>query len=240
VADQLKYLFVVKPGADPRMIQLRYRGVDLVQINSAGQLEVRTSLGGLTDDKPSAYQQTNMAIVDVDVAYDLQPAWAMHFNMGLASQLRPIDPLIIDPAILVYSGFIGGSGDDRGNAIAVDSDGNAYITGETNSLESSFPDVAGPDRSFNGSVDAFVAKVNAAGTALIYAGFIGGTGDDRGKAIAVDGDGNAYIAGDTTSTQISFPVTIGPDLTQNGATDAFVAKVNASGTSLSYAGFHRW
>ena len=238
VADQLKYLFVVKPGADPRAIQLRYRGADLVQINSAGQLEVRTSLGGLTDDKPSAYQQANMAIAGVDVGYDLRTGMGDSFQYGfrLANYDRSM-PLIIDPAILVYSGFIGGSGDDRGNAIAVDSDGNAYITGETNSLESSFPDVAGPDPTFNGSVDAFVAKVNAAGTALIYAGFIGGTGDDRGKAIAVDGDGNAYIAGDTTSTQTSFPVTVGPDLTQNGATDAFVAKVNASGTSLSYAGF---
>ena len=86
-------------------------------------------------------------------------------------------------------------------------------------------------------MDAFVAKVNAAGTALIYAGFLGGTGNDRGKAIAVDSVGNAYIAGDTTSTQSSFPVTVGPDLTQNGGTDAFVAKVNASGTALSYAGF---
>ena len=239
VANQLKYLFVVKPGADPSAIKLRYRGADSVAINRAGQLAVRTPLGDLKDDKPTAYQERSSELADVAVAYDLQSSAAgesYQYGFKLAAYDRSI-PLIIDPAIFVYAGFIGGSGDDRGNAIAVDSDGNAYITGETNSLESSFPDVAGPDQSFNGTVDAFVAKVNAAGTALIYAGFLGGTGNDRGKAIAVDSAGNAYIAGDTTSTQSSFPVTVGPDLTQNGGTDAFVAKVNASGTALSYAGF---
>lgn len=239
VANQLKYLFVVKPGADPSVIKLRYRGADSVAINRAGQLAVRTPLGDLNDDKPTAYQERSAELADVAVAYDLQSSAAgesHQYGFKLADYDRSI-PLIIDPAILVYSGFIGGSGDDRGNAIALDSDGNAYITGETNSLEATFPEVVGPDRSFNGTVDAFVAKVNAAGTALIYAGFLGGTGNDRGKAIAVDSAGNAYIAGDTTSTQSSFPVTVGPDLTQNGGTDAFVAKVNASGTALSYASF---
>ena len=239
VANQLKYLFVVKPGADPSAIKLRYRGADSVAINGAGQLEVRTPLGDLKDDRPTAYQDGISAIADIEVAYRLLPSAdneSYQYGFKLAAYDRSV-PLIIDPAIFVYAGFIGGSGDDRGNAIAVDSDGNAYITGETNSLEATFPEVAGPDQSFNGTVDAFVAKVNAAGTALIYAGFIGGSGNDRGKAIAVDSAGNAYIAGDTTSTQSSFPVTVGPDLTQNGGTDAFVAKVNASGTALSYAGF---
>ena len=238
-ANQLKYLFVVKPGADPSAIKLRYRGADSVAINRAGQLEVRTPLGDLKDDRPTAYQDGISASADVEVAYSLLPRAdneSYHYGFKLAAYDRSV-PLIIDPAVFVYAGFIGGSGDDRGNAIAVDSDGNAYITGETNSLEATFPEVVGPDRTFNGTVDAFVAKVNAAGTALIYAGFLGGTGNDRGKAIAVDSAGNAYITGDTTSTQSSFPVTVGPDLTQNGGTDAFVAKVNASGTALSYAGF---
>jgi uncharacterized repeat protein (TIGR01451 family) len=238
-ANQLKYLFVVRPGADPGAIQLRYRGADSIGINSAGQLEVRTLLGDLKDEKPTAYQEANLEGSGIEVAYDLRPSSggdSNQYGFKLANYDDSL-PLILDPALLVYSTFIGGSGDDRGNAIAVDSDGNAYITGETNSLETSFPTVAGPDRNFNGNVDAFVAKLNAAGTALIYAGFIGGTGDDRGKAIAVDSGGNAYITGDTTSTQISFPVITGPDLTHNGATDAFVAKVNASGTALSYAGF---
>src|SRR5207245_2450464 len=91
---------------------------------------------------------------------------------------------------------------------------------------------------FNGgNYDAFVAKVNAAGSALTYCGYIGGSGDDRGYGVAVDISGNAYVTGITQSTEATFPVTIGPDLTYNGFTDAFVAKVNAGGTALAYCGY---
>ena len=96
----------------------------------------------------------------------------------------------------------------------------------------------GPDLTSNGLLDAFVAKVNPDGTALVYAGYIGGTLLDAGFGIAVDGAGNAYVTGFTDSTEASFPVTVGPDLTFNGGSfDAFVAKVNAAGTTLDYAGY---
>lgn len=141
---------------------------------------------------------------------------------------------------LVYAGYIGGIGTEEGQAIAVDTDGNAYVTGAvqySGLYPIEFPAIGGPDLTYNGSNDAFVVKVNAAGTALVYAGFIGGSGADLSYGIAVDSNSNAYIAGYTTSTQASFPVTIGPDLTPNGYEDAFIAKVNASGTSLVYAGY---
>jgi len=139
---------------------------------------------------------------------------------------------------LLYAGYIGGSEYDYGNGIAVDSAGFAYITGHTSST--GFPTVVGSmDTTFNGYYDAFVAKVNALGTALVYAGYLGGSGDERGNGIAVDSAGNAYVTGYTTFTD--FPVTVGPDLTYNenpgGYSDVFVAKVNASGTGLAYAGY---
>ena len=139
---------------------------------------------------------------------------------------------------LVYAGYIGGSGDDNGQGIAIDGSGNAYVTGYTDSDEATFPVTVGPDPTFNGSYDAFVAKVNAAGTALVYLSYIGGSGDDYGYGIAVDGSGNAYVTGTTASNEATFPVTVGPDLIYNGGPwDAFVAKVNAAGTALSYAGY---
>jgi hypothetical protein len=145
--------------------------------------------------------------------------------------------LVLDPAILVYCGYIGGSSADLGYGIAVDGSGNAYIAGYAFSTQASFPVLYGPDVTHNGDVDAFVAKVNASGTMLLYCGYIGGSEFDTGYGIAVDGSGNAYIAGYTASTQASFPVLYGPDLTHNGGNDAFVAKVNASGTTLLYCGY---
>jgi len=135
---------------------------------------------------------------------------------------------------LVYAGFLGGSGWDEGEGIAVDAAGNAYVTGNTNSRN--FPAVVGPDTSYNGGDrDAFVAKVNPSGTALLYAGFLGGSGWDVGWGIAVDAAGNAYVTGGTNSR--NFPAVVGPDTSYNGSADAFVAKVNPSGTGLVYAGF---
>src|SRR5439155_287511 len=126
---------------------------------------------------------------------------------------------------LDYAGYIGGSGTDAGNGIAVDTSGNAYVTGYTTSTQTTFPVTVGPDLTHNGATDAFVAKVTADGTGLDYAGFIGGSDGDLAYGIAVDASGSAYVTGYTASTQSSFPVTVGPDLTQNGDYDAFVAKI---------------
>ncbi len=138
---------------------------------------------------------------------------------------------------LEYCGYVGGSGDDYGYGVAVDLLGNAYVTGYTSSSEATFPVWMGPDLTHNGSLDAFVAKVNASGTALEYCGYIGGSANDYGRGIAVDGLGNAYITGSTYSTESSFPVAVGPQLKSGGDQDAFVAAVNASGTALQYCGY---
>jgi hypothetical protein len=141
---------------------------------------------------------------------------------------------------LDYCGYIGGSDDDQGTGIAVDFAGNAHVVGIAFSTEATFPVVIGPDLSHNGSQDAFVASVSPSGAALVYCGYIGGSSGDAGWGIAVDVAGNAYIAGNTTSTEATFPVTVGPDLTFNGGTiygDAFVAKIDADGSELDYCGY---
>jgi len=138
---------------------------------------------------------------------------------------------------LVYAGYIGGADGEFGHGIAVDAAGNAYVTGYTQSDQATFPVTVGPDLTYNGGGDAFVAKVRADGTGFVYAGYIGGAGWDPAYGIAVDAAGNAYVVGTTTSDQSTFPVLVGPGLTFNGAEDAFVAKVRADGTGLVYAGY---
>ena len=111
------------------------------------------------------------------------------------------------PVALAYSGYIGGSDTEYGIAIAVDAAGNAYVTGPASSNESTFPVTVGPDPTYNNGIhDAFVAKLEADGTGLVYAGYLGGQGDDRGFGIATDAAGNAYVTGETSSTEATFPV----------------------------------
>jgi hypothetical protein len=143
---------------------------------------------------------------------------------------------------LIYCGYIGGLDTDVGYAIAVDSSGYAYVTGQTASTQATFPVKAGPDLTFNGGWDGFVAKVKADGSGLVYCGYIGGSSDDYGQGIAVDSSGNAFITGYTWSTESTFPVAVGPDLTYNDGgdssfSDAFVAKVKADGTGFAYCGY---
>ncbi len=247
-ANHLKYRFVVRPGADPKRIRLAYRGAERLSADAGGGLEIVTTAGVLRDAAPAAWQETEEGRVTVRAAYalgrrvsgsgeeSLDAALDYGFSVG---GYDPTKELIIDPVVLVYCGCIGGgSGEDIGTGVAVDGTGCAYVTGHTASGEGSFPEKVGPDRFYNGGAfDAFVAKVNAAGTDLEYCGYIGGTGKDEGFGIAVDASGNAYVTG-RTSSSTDFPVLVGPDLVYNGGDfDAFVAKVNADGSGLAYCGY---
>jgi len=126
---------------------------------------------------------------------------------------------------LLYATYIGGRSDDKGAAIAVDNLGQAYITGSTTS--SNFPLVSSNRGTLGGSTTAFVLKLNAAGNALLYSGYLGGTTWETGNAIAVDSSYNAYIAGDTQSP--NFPTKNGTQPTFGGGTDAFITKLNPAG-----------
>jgi hypothetical protein len=142
-----------------------------------------------------------------------------------------------DGSGLDYCGYIGGTGWDTGQAVAIDSAGRAYVVGYSGSDETSFPVLVGPDLTFNAGGDAFVARVKADGSGLDYCGYIGGVSDDSGLGVAVDNAGNAYVTGNTRSDETTFPVLVGPELTHDGNLDAFVAKVKADGSGLDYCGF---
>jgi len=134
---------------------------------------------------------------------------------------------------LVYSTYLGGLNQDYGFAIAVDSKGNAYITGQTTS--NAFPTTAGAyQTSFGGNQNAFVTKLKPSGAGLAYSTYLGGTGQDSGRAIAVDAAGNAYIVGSTSST--NFPVLNAPQPNFGGGpSNGFITKLNPLGSALVYS-----
>jgi hypothetical protein len=137
---------------------------------------------------------------------------------------------------LVYSTYIGGAGRDSAAAIALDPSGNVYLTGFTQS--SDFPTTPGAlDRTRGGACDAFVTKLNAAGSGLIYSTFLGGGDYDRATSLAVDALGNAYVTGNTSSP--SFPVTPGAYDTSfaGGWSDVFLTELNPAGSALVFATF---
>ena len=139
-------------------------------------------------------------------------------------------------AALLYSTYLGGGGDEQSNGIAVDTTGQAYVTGYTPSTD--FPTVTPFQATLAGGSklgDAFVTKLSAAGTSLLYSTFLGGSSIEQGRSIAVDGAGQAYVTGHTSSTD--FPTVTPVQVSLAGGTDAFVTKFNAAGTSLLYSTF---
>ena len=135
---------------------------------------------------------------------------------------------------LVYSTYAGGSGDETGTGIAVDKQGNAYITGYTDSSDFSGIGSGSFQQSLSGTTNAFVLKLNSQGNTMVYATYLGGSGSDSGYNIAVDGDGNAYVTGLTQSTDFPLAAPIQTSLgTASG--DAFVAMFGPSGTNLVFS-----
>ena len=232
----LKYEFRVGAGHNPGDVRFFYEGAD-TSVNEAGQIEVTTPVGGFVDERPYAYQVVDGERLEVPASYR---ETALSGGLPVYGfQLGDYDPrhaITIDPAVLVYAGYIGGSSRDEAYGIDVDSQGNAYIVGTTESSEMTFPVTAGPQLTFdNRTSDVFVAKVDPTGTRLIYAGYVGGNFFDHGEDIAVDSAGNAYITGWTRSTD--FPTIGSLDSSHNGRKDSFVAKISADGTQLIYSGY---
>lgn len=230
----LKYELRVQAGADLSRIGLAYGGADGVSVGNAGNLLIQTPLGTLRDSRPRSYQRIGGKHVPVDSRYAVKSG-GNGYGFALGSSYDPRHPLVIDPGI-EYSTFLGGSAADRGNGIVVDGAGSAYVTGSATSLN--FPTTAGAfDTTHNGSGDVLVTKLNAAGSALDYSTYIGGTAGDSGLAIAIDGTGRTYVTGSTGSPD--FPTTAGAyDTSYNatpGAANAFVTKLSPDGSALDYS-----
>jgi hypothetical protein len=237
---KIEYDWIVKPGGDPSTICFQYRNVKGTRIDAEGNLIVTTRFGELTHKRPVSCQYPGKVPVDIRraerVAVDVQfkeiSVNTYCFEVGEYDKQRE---LVIDPVVLAYSSFLGGSGDEHGFGLAVDAEGCAYVTGDTYSTD--FParlDFDGYEGSFQGgNRDAFVTKFSPDGDLLEYSTYLGGSADDTGGAIQVDGSGKAYITGFTYSTD--FPTQNPYQAANNGDSDIFVCRLSPSGSILEYS-----
>lgn len=226
---RLKYDIVIAPGVDPNVIKIKYAGIKTLGTDRDGNLLLNMTSGDVVQPKPIVYQSFANERRYVTGNYIIRGKNEIGFRVETYDRSKP---LVIDP-VLVFSTYLGGSGIEEGMGVATDFEGNAYVVGATNSLN--FPITPGVlQTTANGGKNVFVTKLNPTGTGVVYSTYIGGSLNDSGYGIAVDGDGNAYITGTTAST--NFPTTTGALRTANaGGTDAFVTKLNKTGSALVYS-----
>jgi hypothetical protein len=228
---RLEFDFELAAGANPQAIQFRWDGSRRLKLDREGNLIVLTPWGHFSFRKPVIYQSdADNGKHYVSGSYRISAEHTVHFELGHYDRAKP---LVIDP-ILDYSTYLGPI--SAANAVAVDSAGEAYVTGNA---PNDFPVTTGAfqTKSANTNQSAYVAKFNSTGTALLYSTFLSGNVYDSADAIAVDAAGNAYIAGGTVSSD--FPVTSGAFQTTNRSAapkeSGFVTELNSTGTALLYS-----
>ncbi|MBI2838938.1 MAG: SBBP repeat-containing protein [Acidobacteria bacterium] len=233
---QIEYDWLVRPGGRASDIGFRYEDIESSRIDESGNLEVEMDSGKLIHTKPYCYQPIGQNRVEVAARFVAREAGGYGFDVA------PYDanyPLVIDPVVLVYSTYLGGSSSDAGNGIAVDASGAVYVSGFSASTD--YPTRNPFQQSLKKDADVVVTKINPKGDGLVYSTYIGGSASDVARDIAIDSTGNAYVVGETDST--NFPVKNPFQGKRKGTRDVFVTKLSASGNALvfsTYLGGTQW
>ena len=224
---QIEYDFILAPGADSGAIRLGFEGIEGLGLDAGGNLILRLTASEITLKAPVIYQVENGIQRSIAGGYALFDNRQVGFELGEYDANRP---LVIDP-ILAFSTYLGGGGTDYGFDIVLDSSGDAYVTGKTDS--SDFP-AKGTYQPINtGQDDAFVTKLSGSGKSLVYSTYFGGSDNDYGYSLAVDSSGNSYVTGYTYSSD--FPLLNPFQDTYFGGWEGFVTKLSPSGNALEYS-----
>ncbi|MBZ5494020.1 MAG: choice-of-anchor D domain-containing protein [Acidobacteriia bacterium] len=234
--EQLEHDFVIAPGADPSRIHFQLEGGNEIHLEPNGDLRLNLRDGELVLRRPSAYQEGKDHAQKIDVAFVLKGS-AIGFRVGRYDRSRP---LIVDP-VMVFSTYLAGGTVEFLNAVTVDGAGNVYVTGFTAS-----PDFPTTPTSFQPTCptcvpasrqgDAFVSKLDPTGKTLVYSTFLGGSAQDSGSSISVDANGNALVAGITSSLNFPSLNPINPTPPCCNLNLLFVTSLSPDGSALNYSG----
>ncbi len=243
--QRLEYDFVVAPNARHEQIKLKFSGIKNAEIEKeTGDLLLETDGGTIRQHKPFTYQIIDGKQKEIASLYKIEKIekskieeFSVSFTVAEYDRSKE---LVIDP-ILVYGSYIGGSLFDSGSGVTVDAQGNAYLTGTAASRD--FPTTAGTIKPVmlprTGSTtsfwyDAYVTKINPAGTEIVFSTYFGGRdGNESGGDIEVDASGNIYFSGTTMASD--FPTVNAYQATFGGTDDAFLAKLNPSGSAIIFS-----
>jgi len=233
-SSDFEYDFILHPNADSNLIRMSVTGAESVRVTGEGDLVLESGSGIVLCHRPGAYQLSGKRREAIDGRYVLLSGSTVGFKFAKYDHDKA---LFVDP-VVTYSTYLGGLSSDAGWGVAVDSLGQAYVTGWTGS-----PDFPITNNAFQKSCvlcvagHAFVSKLSADGSTLLYSTYIGGSNADRAIQIAVGGSGEAFITGTTSSSD--FPVTQGAFQTSCRGNpcsgDAFISKLSSDGTTLVYS-----
>src|ERR1700722_2003070 len=227
----VEYDFDLAPGADPTRIQFLVKGADALKIDSEGNLALSKGSSTMRFRAPLIYQSAGAKRTLVPGGYVMRGDTHVGFAVGNHDSSQP---LVIDP-VLVYSTFLGGSSDDFADGIAVDSAGDAYVVGLTDSAD--FPGTPILGTLNPSQFTMFLTELDPTGSTMLFLDYFGGTsGTDGATSIALDSSGNAYITGNTASVDFPvLPVSTPFQSSLSGTQDAFVTEFAADGSSILYS-----
>ncbi len=238
--QELEYDFIVAPGADPNVIQMKFVGARKLRLADNGDLVINTKGGELRQHKPILYQTSNGMRQEVAGHFIVEQN-RVHFAVGAYDRTKE---LVIDPT-LTYSTYFGGfEGDEKAYAVAVKTGCtgacDSYITGEAASL--TFPDT-NLGSTWAGGKDVFIAKMDAPGTGVdplnpVFFTYLGGSGNEHGRGIVTNASGISYVVGVMGSNFNAGVLGLQPNDTNLNNEDAFVARFSAAGalTRFTYLG----
>lgn len=225
---RLEYDLILKPGADLSSIRLSFAGAVASTLDAQNRLVLQTAGGGtVIQNAPVLYQTIDGRRREVTGRHQLYAGGQVGFH---ADRWDSRFPLVVDPSVN-YSSYIGGSGTDIAEAVAVDASGNIYLAGTTTS--SDFPRT--DETPYNGFGDAFVLKLDPTGKNALFSTLIGGYGDDSAYDLAVDVSGDVFLTGKTAA---GFPAGYPVLGTPGGGGDAYVARLSGAGDALRYVRYY--